>query len=947
MKKIALFSLGIALAIQTVHAQLVGSRPNIIVILMDDMGYSDIGAYGGEVRTPNLDKLAKDGVKLPNMCNNAICNQTRHSLMTGKSSISPLVTSSTLPAALKVAGYQSFMVGKAHFENSKTPEQLGFDKFFGFLGGDGSYVEPGDDYRDNNLPFTSTDPNFYSTDAFTTKAIDYIKPSNLQNNKPFFLYVAYQAVHAPLTIESEEIEKYRGIYLRGWKAMSDERYQNQLKAGIFPYNNTESALKNEGKSSLPTNFPNWDNLKPEQRDLEDYKMATHAAMLERTDKSIGRILEALKLNGQTDNTLIMFMSDNGATGFSYIDLMKGLLNRKILPGKHGGWHVGTTWAYNSMTPFKKYKRTNYSGGVKTGAIAYWPSKIKPELFSENPNGAINQSLLHVMDIMPTCLDLAFPASNKVQRDQFKANTEGISFVSALTSSNQILNRPPIFNKLDTDRSVRTNDWTMVENKRDLKNPVDKWELYKNSDFSESNNVASQYPTVVEELNKKWKNWFGGKYPPNPSSLTVEQYDKLWSYDDIYECLAMPASLVTKKFGYMEAIGSDHLSPAAALSSPEKPNKPLATVFRGDAFQYVANGNAGIDGFAIPLELNSDATHRLVLKERIPARLRLDLFSSIAGEDFIFEYPNVPNDIKVYRGSPKDDNEGENFTAITKATSLDALNSSGSTMWYWENGTAYLKYKTPSNYMYSSAKGGKANVFFCLYNNCVDGLNKPVIISDFELLDTRGKLVPEPGLSTSTITNVDGKDNYTITRAGTADACVDYRLEMKLQNWEGVSALSIDIEGAKNSEVLLEDKSQTKPISLGTIAFNNGASSLTLPNNKNQLDQVKTIIIRTCENDFTGASKAIKINEIALGEVKVITSIEAKEEILSETLNISIYPNPSKDGVFNLSESANWEVVSILGEKLKAGEGATINLSGYPKGIYLFKINSKTEKIVIE
>ena len=171
--------------------------------------------------------------------------------------------------------------------------------------------------------------------------------------------------------------------------------------------------------------------------------------------------------------------------------------------------------------------------------------------------------------------------------------------------------------------------------------------------------------------------------------------------------------------------------------------------------------------------------------------------------------------------------------------------------------------------------------------------------------------------------------------------------MNLQNWEGVSTLSIGIEGAINSEVLLEDKSQTMPISIGTIASDNGRSSLTLPNNKNQLDQVKTIIIRTCENDFTVASKTIKINEIALGEIGVVTSIEAKEGILSESLNISIYPNPSQDGVFNLSESANWEVISILGEKLKAGEGATINLSGYPKGIYIFNINSKTEKIVIE
>ena len=931
MKKLIIVSIFIALAVQVTQAQLVGSRPNIIVILMDDMGYSDIGAFGGEVKTPNLDKLAKGGVKLSNMCNNAICVQTRKSLISGKSYFSSINKDSTLPAALRKADYHTLMVGKGHIG---IPEELGFDKFFGFRGGASSYFKPLKDYYLDGIPFLNSDPDFYSTDAFTTKAIDYIKPSNLGDSKPFFLYLAYQAAHSPLSVPEEEIAKYRGIYLRGWKALSDERYQNQLKARLFPV----SASSNP----LPSNLPNWDGLTPEQRDLEDLRMSVYAAMIARADSGIGRLIEALDFNGQLNNTLILFMSDNGANGFPNNYLNQQNVNKGEIPN-----NTGTGWSYTSMTPFRSYKASNYSGGVKTGAIAYWPSKIQPSQFTNNPNGAINQSLLHIMDVMPTCLDLAFPVSNAVQRDQFKANTQGISFVSALTSENEIINRPIIFNQLSKNRSVRTNDWTMVENRRVFADP-DKWELYRNTDFSESTNLAALNPAVVNDLNEKWKNWFGRKYPVgNGSTDATDEGEGKESYENPYIPISMPASLVTKKFGYMEAIGSDHLSPAAALSSPEKPNKPLATVFRGDAFQYVANGNAGIDGFAIPLELNSDATHRLVLKERIPARLRLDLFSSIAGEDFIFEYPNVPNDIKVYRGSPKDDNEGENFVAITKATSLDALNSSGSTMWYWENGTAYLKYKTPSNYMYSSAKGGKANVFFCLYNNCVDGLNKPVIISDFELLDTRGKLVPEPGLSTSTITNVDGKDNYTITRAGTADACVDYRLEMKLQNWEGVSALSIDIEGAKNSEVLLEDKSQTKPISLGTIAFNNGASSLTLPNNKNQLDQVKTIIIRTCENDFTGASKAIKINEIALGEVKVITSIEAKEEILSETLNISIYPNPSKDGVFNLSESANWEVVSILGEKLKAGEGATINLSGYPKGIYLFKINSKTEKIVIE
>lgn len=455
------------------------SKPNVIVILVDDMGYSDPGCYGGELHTPAIDRLAGEGVRLARFHNNAMCVCSRASLMTGKyypKAIKEFRQTQLLPEKLQQAGYRTALIGKWHLPGD--PMDRGFDHFFGFLGGFADHFEGSKDFRLDRKPFTTFGPDYYSSDVFTDRAIEFIRRGTAgKKEKPFFLYLSYQAPHNPLQAPKDEIVKHRGQYAVGWQAIREARFSRQKEMGIVPVD----AILPE----YPENLPNWESLSPEQRDLEDLRMSVYAAMVERIDQGIGRILKILEDNGLDENTLILFMSDNGADSFSVMD--GAMLKQEKLPGDRGSnWQPGTGWAYASVTPWRLYKISQHAGGVTTGAVAWWPGKTgKP--------GRIAHSQVHMIDVLPTITELL--------KQNINPETSGESFLPLLKGKPWQRKHPMYFQFMD-NRAVRTKKWTMVE--------VDGagWELFHTSrDPMENVNLVLKYPKIREKLERDWLTWW--------------------------------------------------------------------------------------------------------------------------------------------------------------------------------------------------------------------------------------------------------------------------------------------------------------------------------------------------------------------------------------------------------------------------------------------------------
>lgn len=447
------------------------------------MGYSDIGSYGGEIKTPALDKMANNGLRLPNMYNAGMCVISRSSILTGRwwpNVGYGIQNGSNIAEELKASGYRTGLVGKWHL--SGEPNDKGFDYFFGFLGGFSSYFEGSKDYRLNKDSFTDFGDSYYSTDAFTDRAIDFINKKEIRIEQPFFLYLSYQAPHNPLQAPKEDIMKYRGKYMKGWQAIRDARIKNQIKFGII---NADTPLP-----KFPKNLPDWNSLTPEQKDLEDLRMSVYAAMVERMDKGIDKLLQALEKNGQAENTLILFMSDNGTDSFSVMD--DEMLKKDLLPGDVGSnYQPGTGWAYASVGPNRLYKISQHNGGVKTGAIAYWPKGIKE-------TGLLRGESLHVIDIMPTILELAGTSNNEMKLSN---KLDGKSFFPLLKGKNFTRKSPLYFQFMD-NRAIRTNKWSLVE--------VDGsgWELYDTKkDPLETNDLSKILPNKVKELDADWLQWW--------------------------------------------------------------------------------------------------------------------------------------------------------------------------------------------------------------------------------------------------------------------------------------------------------------------------------------------------------------------------------------------------------------------------------------------------------
>ena len=512
LKDIAVGSAGLA-ATGALARAAKDDRPNIVLIMCDDMGFSDIGCYGGEIETPNINRLAEQGLRFRQFYNNAKCGPTRQSLMAGlyphqvRMSTKPGGSNcATIAESLKEAGYRTLMAGKWHLP--AKPVEFGFDRYFGLLDGACNFFNPGHArpgekeparkfaYQEHRWavedkeykPYTPPDPDFYTTDAFTDYAVDRLDEYGSED-KPFFLYVAYNAPHYPMHARPEDIAKYRGRYMIGWEEVRRRRFKRLRELGIIDQT-VDVSPANSGA-------PRWDDVK--DKDAWDLKMAVYAAMVDVADRNIGRIVDKVKELGKFDNTLFLFLSDNGGSSESHHVTPH---DPNTPPGVMEGFHtVDLPWANASNTPFRKFKTWNHEGGVATPLIAHWPRVIKP--------GRMCNDLGHLIDIPPTLLDIAGAKHQEGYKGRKTLPLEGRSMAPILRDES-IEARKPIFWQHQSNRAMRDDRWKLVSHAPGA------WELYDmEADRTELNDLASAQPERVKAMAAAWEKWrkrVGAKVP---------------------------------------------------------------------------------------------------------------------------------------------------------------------------------------------------------------------------------------------------------------------------------------------------------------------------------------------------------------------------------------------------------------------------------------------------
>ena len=541
-RTLSVFTLAILTVAQVSTA---ATRPNIIVILCDDMGYSDIGCYGSEVETPNLDQLASNGVRFTQFYNTARCCPTRASLLTGlyphQAGVGWMMTDNghdgyrgnlnrncvTIAEALKPAGYSTYMSGKWHVTSHVAPEgpkhnwplQRGFDRFYGTIHGAGSFYDPNSLTRGNTQITPVNDPeykpkHYYYTDAISDNAVKYINEHNRdQKAEPFFMYVAYTAAHWPMHALEKDIKKYRGKYDAGYEAIRKARHVKMKKLGVIEQN-----------QPLPKGVGEWWSV--ENKAWEAACMEVYAAMIDNMDQGIGRIVKELKANGQLDNTLILFVQDNGGCAeglgrkprgewtarpdkapfkpmgkdelqFDMIpkqtrDGFPTIMGEGAMPGPDGTYIAyGREWANVSNTPFREYKHWVHEGGVSTPLIAHWPSGIKRSNALEKQPG-------HLIDLMATCVDVSGAAYPEWRSGRRIKPMEGQSLVGAFNG--KPLEREAIYWEHEGNRAVRQGKWKLV-----AKGATGPWELYNiETDRSEQADLSKIRPEQTEELRTLWE-----------------------------------------------------------------------------------------------------------------------------------------------------------------------------------------------------------------------------------------------------------------------------------------------------------------------------------------------------------------------------------------------------------------------------------------------------------
>ena len=503
-------------------------RPNIMIIMLDDMGYSDLGCYGGEIQTPNIDKLAKTGVRFTQMHNCARCCPTRASLMTGiypqaaginGMGVNLNMNAATIAEVLKENGYHTGMTGKWHLSTTKgldnKNEQLrwlahrsdhgsfsplgnypcnrGFEEHWGVIWGVINFFDPFSLVH-NEEPIKEVPKDFYMTDFITQKSLDLID-SYSKDNKPFFLYVAHDAPHWPLHARPEDIAKYMDTYKDGWEVLRKTRYDRMIKLGLIDSSTYKLPENSSGEK--------WNDC--EKKAYEAANMSVHAAMVDRVDQGVGKIIQKLKDKGMYDNTIIFVLSDNGASyerGFPPGFDRPGFTRDSTIieynsdhPGPQTTWNsIGRAWASALNTPFRYWKKESYEGGSATPLIVHWPNGLKDE------KNTINRSVTHVIDILPTCVELADAKFPLMINGEKALKPDGRSMLPLLYKKTQILH-DTLFWEHEGGRAIRIGEWKMSSL------PQEKWQLFHiTKDHTEMNDLESKYPEKVASMNEAWEKW---------------------------------------------------------------------------------------------------------------------------------------------------------------------------------------------------------------------------------------------------------------------------------------------------------------------------------------------------------------------------------------------------------------------------------------------------------
>jgi arylsulfatase A-like enzyme len=512
MKRISIFIAGLALAC----AQAFSAPPNIVFILADDMGYSDLGCYGGEIATPHLDSLAKNGLRFTQFYNTARCWPTRGALLTGY--YAQQIHRDALPEAagggqgvrqqwarllpdfLKAAGYRNYHSGKWHIDGKVLA--AGFDRSLDVRNQGNFFTAAGNSIDDVPVKPAADERGYYTTIANADHAIDCLKDHATNHaGKPFFHYIAFIAPHFPLHALPQDIAKYRDKYLAGWEAMRDARFKRQKEMGLT--HTTLSALERD--VGPPYAFPDameklgpgevnrplpWSELTAEQRRFQATKMAIHAAMVDRMDQEIGRILAQLKAMGAYDDTLIFFASDNGAS--AEIMVRGGGHDPQAAPGSAASYLcLGPGFSSACNTPFRRHKTWVHEGGISTPLIAHWPKGIAAR-------NELRQTPAHVIDIVPTVLQLAGIEKPKQWNGEVIPEAPGRSLVPAF-AKDVVIARDSLWWLHERHRAIRIGDWKLVAA------AGDPWELYDlKTDRAEQSNLASRMPEKARELEQAWQ-----------------------------------------------------------------------------------------------------------------------------------------------------------------------------------------------------------------------------------------------------------------------------------------------------------------------------------------------------------------------------------------------------------------------------------------------------------
>ncbi len=514
-----LLALALALFLST-PAWAAERRPNVLLILADDLGYSDLGCYGGEIQTPNIDALAKDGLRLTQFYNSARCSPTRASILTG---LNPhqagfpnlggtlAKNAVTIPEVLKPAGYRTYMVGKWHLNEKNPPTERGFDEFFGMLGGFNSCWQEDPFYTrwpQGRTKRTYAKGAFYSTDAFADYAVDFIGDGG-KGAAPWFMYLAFNAPHFPLHAPEADIEKYEAMYFeKGWDNIREERLARLKGLGLAP-----ETLALTPRSVVPANKfntqtgwadrenPTWTSLPEDRRHDLARRMAVYAAMVDRLDGAVGRVVAHLKKTGQFENTVIFFLSDNGACaewdpyGFDKNSGPQNILHKgadlKTVGGPGSYISYGSGWANVSNAPFRLYKHYAQEGGVRTPFIVHWPAGLKAKGTAPGPG--------YITDFMPTICALTGATYPKERDGSAILPEEGVNLVPVMNG--QPIAARDIFIEHEGNRSVRERDWKLVA----LHDHP--WELYNlATDPTEMTNLADKESQRVSAMAASWDAW---------------------------------------------------------------------------------------------------------------------------------------------------------------------------------------------------------------------------------------------------------------------------------------------------------------------------------------------------------------------------------------------------------------------------------------------------------